>query len=151
MIDRGVGTFLDVQRHLDEAFERLIYRRWAIPAPSEWSPRVDIHETDDAYLIEVDLPGVPPERVEIRAAERDLTIAGTRLETSLEGVVASRRERECGSFRRSLALAHAIAPERVEAEYHHGTCRIRLIKRRSIGPTSPSEPAPGRPIRIAIP
>lgn len=150
MTDHGGGSFLDFQRELDEAFDKLIYRRWAVPGPSEWRPRLDLHETRDAYLIEIDLPGVPPDRVEIRAAERDLTITGARPPTSLEGTLVSHRERECGSFRRSLTLPHAIAPELVEAEYHHGIYRIRLIKRRLHEPSEPAEPGPGRSIRITI-
>jgi HSP20 family protein len=151
MTDSG-GSFPDFERHLDEAFEKLIYRRWAIPSPAEWRPRLDLHETGDAYYIEVDLPGVPPERVEIRVSEGTLTIAGTRPATSLEGALSSRRERECGSFRRSLSLPHAITPERVQAEYHHGTCRIRLFKK----PQAELEPlvgevTPSRVVHIVIP
>lgn len=124
------GSFLlDFQRQLDEAFEELIYRRWAIPNPSQWSPRLDLHETRDAYFIEVDLPGVPPERIEIHVTEGSLTIAGTRPKSSLEGALLSHRERESGSFRRSVTLSQPVAPDRVEAEYRHGTYQIRLFKK----------------------
>jgi HSP20 family protein len=154
MTDQGGGFFLDVQRQLDEAFEKLIYRRWAVPNPAEWRPRLDLHESRDAYYIEVDLPGVPPERVEIRVTEGGLTIAGTRPATSLEGALLSHSERECGSFRRSLTLPQAVVPERVQAEYRHGTCRIRLFKKRQAEPpgpdSTPAEPEAGRVIRITI-
>jgi hypothetical protein len=49
MTDHGGGSYLDFQRQLDEAFEELIYRRWPIPNPAEWQPRLDLHETRDAY------------------------------------------------------------------------------------------------------
>jgi HSP20 family protein len=128
MTDQGGGSTLDFQRHLDEIFDRMIYRRWSIPNPAEWRPRIDLHETGDSYYIEVDLPGVPPERVEIRVADGCVTITGTRPRTSLEGVFVSHRERECGSFRRSLSLPQAVSAERVHSEYHHGTYQIRLFK-----------------------
>jgi HSP20 family molecular chaperone IbpA len=135
MANQGGGPFVDFQRHLDETFERLIYRRWAVPNPAEWRPRLDLHETRDAYLIEVDLPGVPPDRVEIQVAESVLTIAGTRPATNLEGTLASHRER-------------------VEAEYRHGTCRIRLPKKHQADPTawphSTDELEGDRAIRITI-
>jgi len=130
MSKQSGGFLLDFQRQLDEAFEKLIYRRWAIPNPSEWSPRLDLHETRDTYFIEVDLPGVPPERIEIQVSEGSLTIAGTRPMTSLEGALLSHRERESGSFRRSVILSQPVAPDRVEAEYRHGTYQIRLFKKR---------------------
>jgi HSP20 family molecular chaperone IbpA len=66
--------------------------------------------------------------VEIRVTEGCLTIAGTRPATSLEGARLSHRERECGSFRRSLFLSQAIVPERVKAEYRHSTYQIRLLR-----------------------
>jgi HSP20 family protein len=124
------GFFPDFERQLDEAFEKLIYRRWAIPNPAEWRPRVDIHETQDAYLIEVDLPGVPPEGTEIRVTEDTLTITGTRPATRLEGAWLSHSERESGSFRRSVTLSQPVAPDRLEADYRHGTYHIRLFKKR---------------------
>jgi HSP20 family protein len=154
MTDHGEGSFVDFQRQLDEAFEKLIYRRWAIPNPTEWRPRLDLHETHDAYYIEVDLPGVPPERVEIRVTEGCLTIAGTRPATSLEGALLRHRERECGSFHRILSLPQAVEPGRVRAEYRHGIYQIHLFKKREAEPPVPeiteAEPAAGQVIRITI-
>jgi hypothetical protein len=50
--DHGGGSFLDFPCQLDEAFEKLIYRRWAIPSPAEWRPRLDLHETPDGYVMD---------------------------------------------------------------------------------------------------
>ena len=126
MTDHGGGLFLDIQRHIDETFEKLIYRRWAIPNPAGWIPRLDLHETRDGFLIEVDLPGVPPDQVEIRVTEGALTIAGTRPATALEGALQSQRERECGTFCRLVSLPQAVTPEQARAEYRHGTYQIHL-------------------------
>jgi HSP20 family protein len=132
------GFFLDVQRQLDDAFEKLIYRRWAIPNPAEWRPRLDLHETADAYFIEIDLPGVPPERIEIQVTEGSLTIAGTRPSTRPEGALLSHRERESGSFRRLVTLSQPVAPDRVESAYRHGIYQIRLFKKPIEEPARPS-------------
>jgi HSP20 family protein len=132
--------FFDVERQLDDAFEKLISRRWAVPNPAEWRPRLDVHETRDVYLIEVDLPGVPPERIEIQVTESGLTIAGTRPSTHLEGGVISHRERESGSFRRSVTLSQPVAPDRVESEYRHGIYQIRLFKKRHNEPEGALSP-----------
>ncbi len=147
-------TFLDIERTLDDAFEKLIYRRWSIPGPSGWIPRVDLHETADAFIVEVDLPGIPPECVEIRAAERGLTITGTRPLSEYAGLLLSHRERESGAFRRALVLPRAIAPERARAEYHHGTFLIRLLKKAPADPEHASAPPLNQPeclIRITLP
>jgi hypothetical protein len=47
MTDPGGCFFLDIERHRDEAFDKLIYRRCAIPNPAEWKSRLDLHETGD--------------------------------------------------------------------------------------------------------
>jgi HSP20 family molecular chaperone IbpA len=87
---------------------------------------------------------VPPERVELRVTEGCLTIAGARPATSLEGALLSHRERECGSFHRSLTLPQAVVPESVQAEYRHGTYQIRLFKKLQAEPpvqdSTPAEP-----------
>ncbi len=153
MNHHGEGSFLDIQRLLDETFEERIYRRWAIPVPAAWRPRLDVHETRDEYVIDVDLPGVPPERVEIRVAGHTLTITGTRPATTIEGTLASHRECESGSFRRSLTLPLTFAPDQVQAEYHHGTYRIRLSKQRFQQPAAEAdtiETGAGRLIQITI-
>ena len=123
-------AFLDLQRHVDELFEELIYRRWAIAPPADWQPPLDLHETPDAYLVEIDLPGVAPEEVKLVVGEHDLTVTGQRRAPAPEGTTCSRCERKCGPFRRALDLAEAIDPETVRAEYRNGTCRIHLTKKR---------------------
>ncbi len=152
MFYHGGGPLLDLERHLDEVFEKLIYRRWAVPNPAGWRPQLDVHETGDAYLIEFDLPGIPPNQVEIRVAETSLSISGTRPATSLAGVLVSRTERECGSFRRSLTLPRAVNPDHVVAEYRHGTYQVRLVKQQPAAQAAQGRPEAetGRLIRITI-
>jgi HSP20 family protein len=152
MTDHGGSFFLDIERHLDEAFDKLIYRRCAIPNPAEWKPRLDLHETGDGYYIEVDLPGVPPEHVEIRVTEGCLSICGKRPEPNLEGAVLCVRERERGCFGRSLFLRQAVAPDRARAECQHGTYKIHLFKKHQTEAQQPQRdtagPGGGRLIRI---
>jgi HSP20 family protein len=133
MSDLWKAPFLDFQQHLDDVFEKLIYRRWAIPNPAEWRPPVDIHESAEGYFIEIDLPSVPPDQVEIRLSDRELVVRGTRRETRLDEALLSHRERRCGPFRISLVLSQAVVPERASAEYREGTYMIRLVKKRRQG------------------
>ena len=139
MSDFWKASFLDLDRHLDETFEKLIYRRWAIPNPAEWRPPVDLHESADGYVVEIDLPGVPSDQVDIWVSESELTLSGMRLESVFEKTVACRRERRCGPFRISLIFTQQVAPEKTQAEYHHGIYVIRLFKKH------PSEPPTQRP------
>jgi HSP20 family protein len=124
------ATFLDLERQVDELFEELIYRPWAIPARPGWRPPLDLHETADAYLVEVDLPGVPPEEVRVLVSERNLTITGRRQPAPLEGVLCEQCERPCGTFHRACNLPQAVDSEQARAECRHGTYRIYLPKKR---------------------
>jgi HSP20 family protein len=155
MSDLWKASFLDLERHLDETFEKLIYRRWAIPNPAEWRPPFDLHESAQGFVVEIDLPGVPANQVEIRVSERELTVKGTRCETRFEQTLPCHRERRCGPFRISLVLSHEVAPEKTQAEHHHGTYVIRLFKtRRNDRPVERAalaEPERGRTILITCP
>jgi HSP20 family protein len=155
MSDLWKATFLDLDRHLDETFEKLIYRRWAIPNPAEWRPPFDLHESAEGYVVEIDLPGVPPDQVEIRASDHELTLSGTRLETRFEETLPCRRERRCGPFRISLVLSNRVAPEKTQAEYRHGSYVIRLFKKRQnerpVQRDTAAEPEGARGVRILCP
>jgi HSP20 family protein len=128
-------AFLDLHRQVDELFEELVYRPWAISGRSGWRPLLDLHEMADAYLVVIDLPGVAPEEVRVLVGERDLVVAGQRQTTPPEGVLSQRCERPCGAFERTLSLPQAVDPQQARAEYRHGTCRVHLPKKRPPGQT----------------
>ena len=155
MSDLFRTPFLDLERHLDETFEKLIYRRWAVPNPAEWRPPLDLHESAEGYVVEIDLPGVPSDQVEIRVSETELNLKGTRLETRFDQTLPCHRERRCGPFRISLVLPHRVVPEKTQAEYRHGTYVIRLYKKRQNEPPAQwiatAEPEGGLGIRVLCP
>jgi HSP20 family protein len=123
------AAFLDLQRQVDEMFEELIYRPWAISGRASWRLPLDLHETEDGYLVEIDLPGVPPDQVQVLVGERNLTVTGQRHATPPEGVLFQQCERQCGTFQRVVNLPRSVDPQRARAEYRHGTCRIYLPKK----------------------
>jgi HSP20 family protein len=134
-----IHPILDLQRRLDELFEEVIFRRWPlssspVPSPREWTPDVDLHELVDGFLVEVDLPGLSADQVAIEVSPKMIAISGRRLDSLPEGVVASRRERLHGSFRRPLELPEPIDVHRVEVGFRDGVLRIRAAKARAIEP-----------------
>ena len=76
MIRPWESAFLDLHQQVDEMFEELVYRPWAISGRSGWRPPLDLHETTDAYLVVIDLPDVVPEDLRILIGERDLVVSG---------------------------------------------------------------------------
>jgi HSP20 family protein len=120
-------TFLDLARQVDELFEELIPRRPS--AAGARLPFLDLHETPDAFIIEVDLPGVAPNEVQILAGERTLVITGQSHTAPPPDAIASRCERLSGTFRRSIELPRSIDPTRATAEGKHGHYRIVLPRK----------------------
>lgn len=96
-----------------------------------WTPPVDVMETDMAYTIEMDLPGVTPESVELTFEQGELVIAGERPAVGAEPL---RRERPFGSFRRVIQLTDGVAPDRIQATSAHGVLRIEVPKAETARP-----------------
>ncbi|HEX7084457.1 MAG TPA: Hsp20/alpha crystallin family protein [Gaiellaceae bacterium] len=102
-----------------------------------FTPPVDVHETDDEYVVHVDLPGVKSEDVNVEVNENVLTISGSRVpaETGQPQLV----ERPYGSFARTLTLPKGVDADSIEASYHDGVLDLRIPK-----------PAEQKPKKIAI-
>lgn len=124
-----------LEREVDEAFGTMIERRWrrAAVTATGW-PAVDLYETDDAYLLLADLPGVAPEDIELHVERGRITLAGSRWSTAFtrhrRGLVV---ERGCGRFHRAFPIHEDIATDRVEQGYENGIYWARLPKQPSKG------------------
>ncbi|MEV5339653.1 Hsp20/alpha crystallin family protein [Streptomyces sp. NPDC052676] len=88
-----------------------------------WVPAVEEDETDDAYEIRAELPGVPRERITVDVDEHELRISGDLGEA--EGRALSRRG---GRFFYRTSLPTGADPDRAEAELTDGVLRVRLPK-----------------------
>jgi HSP20 family protein len=109
-------------------------------AQSTWVPPVDIHETDDALIFTVDLPGVPKDAVNIEIHQNTLMLRGERKPAAdVQADRYYRSERAYGAFQRSFVLPTLVDQEHVQATYKDGILELRLPK---------SEAA--KPKRIAI-
>ncbi len=108
-----------------------------------WSPRVDIYELDDAFIVNAELPGVEEDQVEIRIEGRIMTITGQRPSPSSDAPGEISRyhimENSYGPFRRDFSLPDDIDKEGITARLQDGLLQIRLPKH---------TPPPGRQIRI---
>lgn len=126
-----VRLSMDLDREIENAFSRLIHQPWGrCTGLANWQPAVDVLETDDAYLIEADLPGVAQQDVEIRVDDHRLVLRGQRrsLQVSQTGREV-RVERSRGEFERSVTLIHAVDPEHMQAHCQDGILHVRLPKR----------------------
>lgn len=96
-----------------------------------WDPRVDIHETKDGFVVEVELPGVNKEDVRITVHDNTLTIEGEKKypHADQKGCECHRQERIFGRFQRSFALPSAVDADKIEAHFEHGVLSVHLPKK----------------------
>jgi len=97
-------------------------------------PPVNLWERDDALLLELEIPGVRTEQVDISVVGDELTLKVDRPDVQQEGVTYHRRERPAGSFTRVLRLPTDVDAERVEAELRDGVLTVTLPKAASAKP-----------------
>ncbi len=101
------------------------FRRVELPAP----PAVDVSETDKAYEITADLPGMDEKNVEVKVASGVLTIKGEKQDEKEEKKKDYyMRERSFGSFERSFQVPDDVDPDKIEASFKKGVLSVTLPK-----------------------
>lgn len=104
-------------------------------AAEEWSPLVDIEETESEYLIRAELPGLSKDNVKVTVEDGVLMLSGEReLERRVEGQTFHRVERSHGSFSRSFTLPEDADGESVKANYKDGMLKVSVAKREDAKP-----------------
>ena len=96
-------------------------------APRGWTPAVDLEETDDAYVVEADLPGVKREDVDVELMGTELTIAGECRQGERSGTMR-RQTRRTGRFEYRVVLPDHVDPDRVDASLADGVLTVRVPK-----------------------
>jgi HSP20 family protein len=117
-----------LQREIDRLFEGLVPGGSVGTGDRVWVPRVDLLETEDAYLIHLDLPGVSRESIEINYHEGALAVSGERRTTLAEHETLLRCERSAGNLYRSFALPKAIDVPGISATFQDGVLSVRVPK-----------------------
>ena len=97
-----------------------------------FTPLLDVRETEDEYLVMVDVPGVKSEDVSIEFNDQVLTISGSRV--PVEKVESQLVERPYGSFVRNLTLPKGVDGDQIKADYHDGVLELHIPKPAEIKP-----------------
>ncbi len=97
------------------------------------TPRVNLHQDAEGYSLEVEMPGVPKDGVEITAGDGKLTVVGHR-QAPAEAGRAVYRERTGTVFRRVFDLDPSIDTEKIQAKVEQGLLTVRLHKAESAKP-----------------
>jgi HSP20 family protein len=120
-----------VIRFIDELFDRTAREQdtWGFAA---WMPLVDTYETDDAVVLQAELPGFSKDDFSLEVKHNTLILQGERRQEA-EVKEESYHRRECayGAFERSFLLPATVDQDGVRATYKDGVLEVRLPKTES--------------------
>lgn len=103
----------------------------AADADAALSPKVDILDDGESFVVTAELPGVSRENLDIDLRNDRLTVRGKKdVENREEGDGYVKAERSRGSFERSFFLDDKVDAENIKAEHKDGVLRLTLPKKR---------------------
>ena len=119
-----------MDRMLDEAFARGTETR----GTGAWLLPIDAYMTEDAIIIQADVPGITADELDITLEGDTLTIRGeiTRQGENKQQVILL--ERPTGKFERALNINTPIDHDKVEASFENGVLTLTLPKAESVMP-----------------
>jgi HSP20 family protein len=131
----GLGGLSQLRSQLDS-----LLSGWdeLLSSAGAFTPLADLEETDEAYVAEIELPGVKLDDLSVEVAGRRLTVNGERKERERVGILR-RRTRTVGRFHYEVLLPGEVDEEGVEASLHEGVLTVRVPK-----------PVSERPRRIPV-
>ncbi len=113
------------------AFAPMMAQQFGPDLSSDFMPAVDIEETDKAYMVRSDIPGLEKDKINITTRNGLLTIQGVREQSSENKDDQSGYysvERSYGSFARTIPLPGPVDESRIKADYKNGVLTIELPK-----------------------
>ena len=125
-------------REMEELLDRYTRSRGRFPrfgdesesSLAEWSPNVDIQESNESYLVKADLPGVKKKDIEVTLDNGVLSISGEKRaekETG-KGTKQHRTERFYGKFSRYFTLPQEVESDKVDARFEDGVLSLMIPK-----------------------
>jgi len=135
--------FSSLREDLNRIFSEIdheFFPSWASPTvrggelarrelPSMWVPPVNMVEEENDIKVQVQVPGIKPEDIEVEVEEDTLTLSGETIqEKEEEKGNCLRREIAQGKFYRHLHLPADVLPDKVKAEFENGILTVTLPK-----------------------
>ncbi|KWT56749.1 heat-shock protein Hsp20 [Streptomyces albus subsp. albus] len=105
--------------------DRLVERVWGTAARPAGMP-LDAWREGDGFFVELDLPGVDPESIDLDVEQNVLTVKAERKPTYGENTETVITERPVGTFSRQLFLGETLDTGKIEASYEAGVLKLRV-------------------------
>jgi HSP20 family protein len=134
-------TLIDPSREFEDIYNRmgqLVNMAFGdlgtgLLADVPWSPLADVSETDDSYLVHVELPGVRKDQVDVQLQDRELVISGE-IKEEQENGKPRRSSRRTGRFEYRAMLPGDIKPDQVSAQLADGVLTVTVPKSEAAKP-----------------
>jgi HSP20 family protein len=130
----------DVSKQLNRIFNKFPARTEPgreLLTLADWEPNVDITETDTAYLIKGEIPGVNKEDIKVNIENGMITMSGERKQEKEEKNKKFHRvERSYGSFMRSFRVPDNVDESAIKAEFKDGMLNVTMPKSAQAKPKS---------------
>lgn len=123
---------------LNRAMEEVNGRTDETSYGAYWIPALDAWETEQAFVVQLDLPGLTRDQVDVNFDRNTLTVRGTRGDTIPQAENGELRvffaERSPGSFSRSLRFPQYVESEKIQASFANGVLTITVPKAEAAKP-----------------
>jgi HSP20 family protein len=124
---------LELQERMNRLFETSLSQERLDEAGlpvSGWLPLADVYETAESFLIELEVPGLDKDDIEIQVQGDELTVRGQRQMKGARPERFYRMERHYGPFSRTFTLSEDVDGDRVTAEFSDGLLCLEAPKLR---------------------
>lgn len=139
-----VPSRVQLSRVADDTFERFFAN--AVAPHTTRSPAVDVSETDVAYTVSFDVPGVTREQLKVSIEGRKLTLESVDAPKPVEADAPAQasaadlpralyRERSAARYARSLSLPAEVDQAASHAKFENGVLTLTLVKKVKTGAT----------------
>jgi HSP20 family protein len=133
-------TLVDPSREFEDIYDRMGQLMsfafgdlgLARPGNAPWSPLAEVSETDDAYLVHVELPGIRKDQVDVQLVDRELVISGDIKES--ENGRRRRSSRRTGRFEYRTYLPGDVKADQVSAQLADGVLTVTVPKSEATKP-----------------
>jgi HSP20 family protein len=132
-----LGLRSGIDRLIEDFFSGVgdgLLPRLALPRPVAarelFAPLLDLRETEDALVLEAELPGVKPADIDVHVSDGTLVIRGERRQEKDEKTkLWHRTERFFGRFERLISLPPTAESEKIDAAFKDGVLTVTVPKK----------------------
>jgi HSP20 family protein len=139
LTERGFPWREPMASDMEELFERMneylgsSAARSPLAGTMAWAPLADLHETDESYVVECEVPGIRREDIDVEMSESELCISGEMKEREREGVTRH-RGRPTGRFEYRVTLPTNVKADDVQASLGEGVLTVTIPKAQGTRP-----------------